>query len=156
MSMPSSSALVAARPEQPPVAQRLLDLAALLGQVAAAVGRRPARAASGRPRRAAAAAVSGHLLGAAPGADERQRPHALDDQVGQQVGRPPTDAARRTGAPFSPAYDVNGGSHSASATSPRGDVVVGHRHHVEPGQPRGADSGSATVAEASTNVGSAP
>ena len=42
MSMPSSRAFVAATPEQSAVAQLLLEHAAVLGQVAAAVRRHPA------------------------------------------------------------------------------------------------------------------
>ena len=42
MSMPSSRALVAASPVSSPRAQRPLERAPLLGQVAAAVGRDPA------------------------------------------------------------------------------------------------------------------
>ena len=70
--------------EQPPGAQRLLELAAFLGQVATAIGgdlvdqagvhlaQQPARG-----RR--------HDLGPAPRTDERQGVHALDDEVGEQV-----------------------------------------------------------------------
>ena len=66
-------------------AQRGLERAALLGEVAAAVGRDPAGQRRvdlgeqlGRGRR--------HLLGAAARADERERAHVLGDQVGEQVG----------------------------------------------------------------------
>ena len=65
-------------------------------------------------------------------------------------------ADRRTGAPFSPTPGTNGGSHSASAIRPRGEPSSVTAADVEPGEPAADTSGSATVAEASTNVGWAP
>ena len=66
------------------------------------------------------------------------------------------DAARRTGAPFSPVNEVSGGSHSANVTRRAGESSSVTATHLEAGEPSGRDSGSATVAEARTNVGSAP
>ena len=66
------------------------------------------------------------------------------------------DAARRTGAPFSPVNDVSGGSHSTSDTSPRGESSPVIASTSSPVSRPAATSGSATVAEASTNVGVAP
>ena len=63
------------------------------------------------------------------------------------------DAARRTGAPFSPVNDVSGGSHSTSDTSPRGESSPVIASTSSPVSRPAATSGSATVAEASTNVG---
>ena len=73
------------QPEQLARAQRLLERAALLGQVAAAVGRDPA----GQRRVDLGEQLGGgqrHLLGAAPRPDEGQGADALGDQVGEQVG----------------------------------------------------------------------
>ncbi len=47
---------------------------------------RPGRRSSGATSREQPAGGQRDRLGAAPGPDERQRAHALDDQVGQQVG----------------------------------------------------------------------
>jgi hypothetical protein len=66
------------------------------------------------------------------------------------------EAARRTGASFSPVYDVNGGSQSASARLPRGEQSSVTASMSSPVSRRPETSGSATVAEASTNVGEAP
>ena len=66
------------------------------------------------------------------------------------------DAARRTGAPFSPAYDVKGGSHSSSETRPRGESSRVSATTSRPVRRDAVTSGSATVAEASTKVGCAP
>ena len=122
------------QPEQAPVAQRLLDLAALLGQVAAAVAGHP-----GRKRRVDLGEQTcggrGHLLGGSPGPDEGQRPDPLADQVGQQVG----GLGRRSAA--------HGGAVLAGvrreARLPQRDgglaarrVVVADRPHVETGEPR--------------------
>ena len=93
MSMPSSRALVAARPDQVAPAQRGLERPALLGEVAAAVGRDPA----GQRRVDLGEQVrSGQrdLLGAAAGADEGQGADVLGDQVGEEVG----DLGRRGSA----------------------------------------------------------
>ena len=74
------------QPEQLAAAQPLLEVAPLLGEVAAAVGRHP-----GRQRRVDLGEQAGggerDLLRPAAGPDERQRPDTLDDEVGQQVGR---------------------------------------------------------------------
>ena len=66
------------------------------------------------------------------------------------------DAARRTGAPFSPACEVKGGSHSSSDTCPRGESSRVSATTSSPVSRDAVTSGSATVAEASTNVGWAP
>ena len=47
------------------------------------------------------------------------------------------DAARRTGAPFSPVYDVSGGSHRRQRDLPARRGVVGDRRHVQTSQPSG-------------------
>ena len=66
------------------------------------------------------------------------------------------DAARRTGAPCSPVREVNGGSQSATATWPRGEPSSTTGTKSRPVSRWAWTSGSATVAEASTNVGWAP
>ena len=63
---------------------------------------------------------------------------------------------RRTGAPCSPASSVSGGSHSASDTVPRGDPSSVTARTGSPVSRLADTVGSATVAEASTNVGAAP
>ena len=72
--------------------------------------------------------------------------------------RPATsdDAARRTGAPFSPAWEVKGGSQSSSETRPRGESSRVRATTSSPVSRDAVTSGWATVAEASTNVGCAP
>ena len=65
-------------------------------------------------------------------------------------------AERRTGAPFSPCPGTNGGSHSARASRPRGDPSSVTAVTSSPVSRPAETSGSATVAEASTKVGSAP
>ncbi len=60
------------------------------------------------------------------------------------------------GAPFSPVKPVNGGSQSATDTSPRGEPSATTGCTSSPVSLRAASSGEATVAEASTNVGEAP
>ena len=73
-------------PDQLAAAERDLDLAAFLGQVATAVRRHPRR-----QRRVDLGQVLGRghrdLLGAAPRPDEREGPHVLGDQVGEQICR---------------------------------------------------------------------
>ena len=66
------------------------------------------------------------------------------------------DAARRTGAPFSPAWLTNGGSHSSSDTWPRGEWSAVTASTGSPVSRPAATSGSETVAEARTKVGDAP
>ncbi len=51
---------------------------------------------------------------------------------------------------------MNGGSHSASDTSPRGEPSSVTARTASPVSRAADTSGSATVAEASTNVGVAP
>ncbi len=134
--MPSSRAFVAARPEQLARAQLLLDGAPLLGQVAAPVGRDPGRPGRGRPRSSCAAAVS-----ATCSAPRRERTNARvrTPSTTRSVSRSAVseEAARRTGAPFSPAYDVSGGSHRPSVTDASRGGVLGHRVHRQPGEPPG-------------------
>ena len=107
-------------------------------QLAGVQGRAPGRAAPradsrrGRRRRAqVSVAVDGAPsrswamreieLGAAPGADEGDRAHALHREVGEQFGGL---GGRRTahGAPRSPSSSVSGGSHRAKTSSPRGEA----------------------------------
>jgi len=66
------------------------------------------------------------------------------------------DAARRSGAPFSPVKGVREGCHSAIETSPRGEASPVTARTSRPVSRAAAASGSATVAEASTSVGCAP
>ena len=86
-SMPSSRASVATTASSSPLGEPALDLAALLRGVAGAVGRDPL----GQLRLAACGEVlAGEALDQldpAAAAQEADRPHALRDQVGEQVGR---------------------------------------------------------------------
>ena len=66
------------------------------------------------------------------------------------------EAARRTGAPFSPRNEVKGGSHRARVTAPRGEWSPVTARTSRPVSREAVTSGSAMVAEASTNVGEAP
>ncbi len=121
-STPSSSALVAATPEQRAVAQAGLQRAPLLGQVAGRGRPRPAAASSGRRLGQPAPRAS-----RAPSAPRRGR-----DRTKASVRAPSTTrsassraasapAERRTGAPCSPRNAVSGGSHSANVVAPRGE-----------------------------------
>ena len=116
--MPSSSALVAASPSSSPGAQRPLERAALLGQVAAAVGRDPVRPATGSTSASSAGGGQRDLprrraaTGRRPACGRPRRP-------GRPAGR--RSRRRRRGARARRSRrraSVNGGSHSASATSP--------------------------------------
>ena len=121
MSMPSSRALVAARPRSSPGAQRLPR-----ARGAPRAGSRRGRRPPGRPASASTSAsrrraVEGDGLRAPARADEGERAHPLDDQVGEQVGRPRWSAARRTGAPFSPATAARTAAPRAPARCRPGD-----------------------------------
>ena len=113
---------------------------------------RPRGTARARPRRAAAAAVS-----ATVSAPRRERTNASvrTPSATRSASRSATSAvaARRTGAPFSPAYDVNGGSHSPSETWPRAEVSSVTASTSRPVSRPAETAGSATVAEARTKVG---
>ena len=121
--------------EQPAVAQGRLELAALLGEVAAAVRRDLVDQArvdlAEQPSRG-----ERHRLGAAPGPDERERAHPFDDQVGQQVG----DLAGR-GAAYGRAVLAQPGHERRLPQGQRGAstwrAVLGDRHDVEAGEPPG-------------------
>ena len=143
-STPSSRAVVAARPRSSAGVQGALQGAALLGQVAAAVGGDAAGRASGRPRRGA------------PGRSRRPARRRAGTGRRRPCGRPARTrsvsrsavsavAVRRTGAPCSPDSSVSGGSHSAKTSSPRGRGVVGDLDDGQAGQaarrPRGLGGG---------------
>ncbi len=66
------------------------------------------------------------------------------------------EAARRSGAPFSPVNWVSAGCQSASDTSPRGEESPVTGSTSSPVSRDAWSAGAATVAEASTNVGEAP
>ena len=91
------------QPEQPPAAQRLLERAALLGQVAAAVGRDPVRAA--RASTSAEQPPRGRARPARRRAGTGRRPASARRSTTRSASRSAVSevAARRTGAPFSPA-----------------------------------------------------
>jgi hypothetical protein len=75
----------ACEPEQVAVAEPLLELAPLLGQIAAAVGRH--RTNEGRVHVVESSLRSGrHRLGATPRPHEHQRSGAADHQVGEDLG----------------------------------------------------------------------
>ena len=84
-SMPSSSASVATTASSSPPDEPRLDLAPLLRGVAAAVGRDPRRQLrlAARLQRFAGEALD--QLDPAPALEEADRPHAMGDQLGQQV-----------------------------------------------------------------------
>jgi hypothetical protein len=84
--MPSSRALVAASPSSDPSSSRLLQRAPLLAQVTGPVRGHPVGELGGRLLQPAAG-LRRHRLGPAPRPDERQRPHAVGDGVGEEVGR---------------------------------------------------------------------
>ena len=139
MSMPSSRALVAARPRSRPVAQRLLELAALLGQVAAAVGRHlvdqaAVDLAEQPPGR------DGDGLGSTSRPDEGEGADPFDHEVGQQVG----DLAGGRAA-YGRAVLAHPGHEGRLPQRQRraapGRAVVGDRADLEPGQPAGRDLG---------------
>ena len=139
MSMPSSSALVAASPSSSPERRACLDRAPLLGEVAAAVGRDPAGQRRvdlgeqvGRGQR--------HLLDPAPGAHERQGAHVLGDQVGEQVGGlGGGGAADRRAVLAGVRRERRLPQRQRHLAARRG--VAGDRQHVEPGQPAGRELG---------------
>ncbi len=85
MSIPSSSASVATTASSSPSESRCLDLAPLLGGVAAAVGRDPRRQLrlAARLQRFAGEALD--QLDPAAALEEADRPHAVGDQLGEQV-----------------------------------------------------------------------
>ena len=152
MSMPSSRALVAASPISSPARSCALELAALLGQVAAAVG----RDLPGQRRVDLGQQLGGgdrDLLGAAPRPDERQGADVLGDQVGEQVGGlrgrgPAQRGAVLAGEP---------GQRRLPQRQRRPRRAASRRRSRRARRDRSAGpaaaSGSATVAEASTNVG---
>ena len=140
--------------EQPPRAERLLELATLLGQVAAAVGRHlvdQRRVDLGEQ----AARGQRDRLGAAPGADEGEGAHPLDDEVGEQVG----DLADG-GAAYGRAVLAAPGDErrlpQGQRRAPRGEPSSVTASTSSPVSRPAEISGSATVAEASTKVGWAP
>ena len=155
MSMPSSRALVAASPISSPRAQRRLDR-----RGAPRAGSRrgtppPGPASDGSTSASCSAAVI-----ATCSAPRRDRTNASvrTSSTTRSASRSAVsdDAARRTGAPFSPVHDVNGGSHSASATWPRGESSSVTGKTSRPVSRPAVTAGSAIVADASTNVGCAP
>ena len=122
------------------LAQRCLERPPVLGQVAAAVGRHRSATARAPPRRAAARRSarptrrpcgSGRTRACGPRRTTRSASRSATSAV----------AARRTGAPFSPPYDVNGGSQRPSDTWPLRRGVVGDRLDRQPGEPRRRDLG---------------
>ena len=120
-------------------AQGPLDRAAFLGEVAAAVGRDLA----GQRRVDVGEQVGRgqrNVLGPAPRPDEGERAHALEDQVGQQVG-----GLGRGGAAHGRAVLAGVGrerrlpERDRDLAARRG--VVDDRQHVEPGEPMGVHLG---------------
>ena len=140
-----------------PSSQRALERAALLGQVAGAVGGDPAGQLPAPTSASARRAAQRHRLGAAPRPDEREGAHAVDDQVGEQVGGLGV-ADRRTGRAVLAADGSvsSGGSHSTNAAAPRGEASSVTAATSRPVSRRRDTAGSATVAEASTKTGDAP
>ena len=125
------------QPDQLAGAQGPLDRAALLGQVAAAVGRDLA----GQRRVDLGEQLGGgegDLLGPAPRPDERQRADPLDHQVGQQVG-----GLGRRGAPHRGAVLAGAGRErrlpERDGDLAAGRAVVDDRDEVEAGEPVGVD-----------------
>ena len=113
-------------PEQVAAGERRLQRAALLRQVAAAVGGHPL-ASSG-----STSASSRWALSAATSAPRRDRTKASvrAPSTTRSASRPAASAPadRRTGAPFSPVSSVSsGGSHSAKVRPALRRPVVGHR-----------------------------
>ncbi len=142
------------QPEQPAVAQRLLDLATFLGEVAAAIPGHPAgsEGSTSASRRAVVAATCSAAR------RERTKASVRTPSLTRSVSRSAASdaAARRTGAPFSPTYDVKRGSHRARAVSPRGESSWLTAATSRPVRRDACSAGLPTVAEASTKVGSEP
>ena len=128
-------------PHQPPVAQLRLELAPLLGQVARPV-RRHARGEVGLHLGERVARGHRDGLGATARADERQRAHALDHEIGEQhrgLGRRRTPGGRVVlaavvGERRLPQRELRRAARRR---------VVGNRHHRQPGEPRRGPRGIA-------------
>ena len=121
---------------------------------------RPGRPARARPPRRAAPGRQRHRLGAAPGADERERAGALDDEVGEQVAGLGGGRAADRRAVLAAAGVL--GHQRRLPERELGRRRAGEASSVtantsQPGQPgRPTPPGRRTVAEASTKTGSAP
>ena len=125
------------QPDQVAAAQRRLERPALLGEVAAAVGRDPVGQ-RGVDLGEQLGRRQGHLLRAAPRADEGQGAHVLGDEVGEQVG----DLRRRGPAHRRAVLTGMGGEGRLPQQQrhlPPWGVVAGQRDHVEAGEPRRGD-----------------
>ena len=146
----------AGQAQQVTVAQTLLELAALLGQVAAAIGRDP-RHQLGVDLGEPALCGRRHRLGATAGAYERQGADLADHQIGEQlaglgVGRPAYDSS--VASPLTGSRPGrSGGSHSAIVWAACGDASSVTGTTSSPVSRPANTSGSATVADDSTNDG---
>ncbi len=123
------------QPDQLAAAQLVLELAPLLGEVAAAVG----RDASGQGRvdlGEQLAGGPGDLLDAAPRADEGEGADVLDDEVGEEVG-----GLGARGAPHRCAVLAEVGGERWLPQRERDPAarrpVLGHGGHRQPGEPAG-------------------
>ena len=153
MSMPSSSAFVAASPEQ--LARR--------GAPPRARGAPRAGSRRGRPPPApgsdgSTSAQLGGAVSATCSAPRRERTKAsvrtsVGDQVGEEVGGLGGGRAADRSAVLAGVATVSGGSHRASESSPRGEASSVTGSTGSPVSRSPATAGSATVAEARMKVG---
>ena len=123
-------------PQQLAGLQPSLELASILGKVTAAVGRDPVRQLRYRFGEGPPSPQS-HRLRAAPRADEGDRPSALDDQIGQQVGGLGSGGPADRYSLLSAEAGLQGRFPEGEHGRPAGRGIGGDRHHRMTDEPGG-------------------